>query len=311
MRAWIFPGQGSQYPGMGRDLFVKHREAREVFEKADEVLGFDLSSIMFDGSEEDLRLTEITQPAILTHSIAAATVLKYKGLSPDLVAGLRLGEFSAMVSADIMDFEVAVKLVQIRGRAMQSEIHPDAGSMAAIIGMETETVEEFCKRVSRDNEVIIANYNCPGQIVISGLTEAVESVVKLCIEFGARKAVKLPVSAPFHSKYMEPVGNVLREFLSNVEIRKPAIPIISNVTGDLLPDDPEEIKKMIALQAYSSVRWEQSVRKLMEMRTQDFLEVGPGKALSGFVRRIDRRIPSNTTEGQDLDELAREMISIG
>lgn len=311
MKTWLFPGQGSQHSGMGKDLFHKNDIARKIFEKANRVLEYDLCSLMFEGGDEELKLTEITQPAILTHSVAIARVLQDKGLSPDMVAGLSLGEFSAMVLANVISFEDALKLVQLRGRAMQSEIAPDVGSMAAIIGMKTEDIEEFCYRVSQNEEVIIANYNCPGQIVVSGLTEAVDKVVELCTGAGARKAVKLPVSAPFHSKYMEPVGKVLTNFLSTIEIRKPSIPVVSNVTSEILPDDPEEIKKLIALQAYSSVRWEQSVRKMLEMGSTEFIEVGPGKSLTGFMKRIDRKIPAKITEGQDLEELSRELITIG
>lgn len=311
MRTWLFPGQGSQHSGMGKNLFLKYDIARETFEKANKVLEYDLCSLMFNGKDEELKLTEITQPAILTHSVAIARVLMEKGISPDIVAGLSLGEFSAMVLANVINFEDALKLVQLRGRAMQSEIAPDVGSMAAIIGMKTEDIEEFCYRVSQSEEVIIANYNCPGQIVVSGLTEAVDNVVRLCTEAGARKAIKLPVSAPFHSKYMEPVGKVLTDFLSTIEIRKPSIPVISNVTSDILPDDPEEIKKLIALQAYSSVRWEQSMKKILEMGATEFIEVGPGKSLTGFMKRIDRKVSATTTEEQNLEELARELISVG
>ncbi|MBO8167477.1 MAG: [acyl-carrier-protein] S-malonyltransferase [Thermotogae bacterium] len=297
MKAWIFPGQGAQYVGMGKDLY-NHHIARGFMSRACEALGIDLLNLMLEGPEEELTLTENAQPAILLHSVATAELLRMNRQYPDIVAGFSLGEFSALVVARVFSFHDALRLVRLRGKAMQEAVAPGVGSMAAIIGLEAIQIEAICKEVSPEEEVIIANYNAPGQVTISGIKEKVLQVLERAKAMGARRAVELKVSAPFHTKYMLNASEKLRKALREIEIKPPKIPVISNVTGEPFPDDPVEIRELIAKQACSPVRWESSVRKMVAMGASFFLEVGPGKVLTGLNRRIDRRVVTDFTDGR-------------
>ncbi|KUK81144.1 ACP S-malonyltransferase [Mesotoga sp. Brook.08.YT.4.2.5.1] len=309
MVAWIFPGQGSQYVGMGKTLFEESAIIREFIGLSGRMLGFDMLRLMLEGPESELTLTQNAQPAILSVSIALSDFLSERGAKPDIVAGLSLGEFSALTVAGSLEYADALRLVRLRGIAMQEAIPPGEGIMAAIIGLPNEAVEKICLEISSEEEVIVANYNCPGQVVVSGTTEKVRLVTSMALEAGARKCVELSVSAPFHSRFLQPVGDVLRDFLKDVKVSPPKIPVISNVTGDFFPEDPEEIKELIISQAYKPVKWEQSIRRMIQLGSDRFIEVGPGKVLSGFMKKIDRNVSISTTDCESL-EVIREFQEI-
>ena len=285
--AYLFPGQGSQFIGMGKDHYDSNPEFAEYVNQANEVLGIDLKSIMFEGPEETLKQTEYTQPAIFLHSVA---LFKTLGANPDMVAGHSLGEFSALVACGAVRFEDALKIVRRRGELMQQAGTQNPGTMAAIIGMEDAAVENVCDEATKatGKEVIAANYNCPGQLVISGYVEAVEKAVELAKEQGARMAMMLPVSGAFHSSLMQPALDGLREQLENLEINKPACPIYSNYTAKPTTD-PEEIRSNLLDQLLNPVRWTQTLVNMMEDGANSFVEVGPGKVLQGLVKRTNRK----------------------
>ena len=280
-KAYVFPGQGSQFPGMAKDLYENNASAREMLEKANDILGFRITYIMFDGTAEDLKQTRVTQPAIFLHSVLLARCLP--DFRPDMVAGHSLGEFSALVAAGAMDFEEGLKLVAIRAEAMQKACEKVPGTMAAVLALETSKVEEIC--ASCEGVVVAANYNCEGQIVISGEKEAVEEACAKMKEAGAKRALTLPVGGAFHSPLMEPARTELAEGIEKARFSTPVCPIYQNVTA-LPSTDPAEIKANLLAQLTSPVRWTQSVRNMIADGAGSFVELGPGKVLQGLVAKI-------------------------
>ena len=288
-KAYIFPGQGSQFPGMAKDLYENNGEARAMLEKADEILGFRITDIMFEGTAEDLKQTKVTQPAIFLHSVLLAKCLP--GFAPDMTAGHSLGEFSALVAAGAMDFEEGLKLVSIRAQAMQKACEAAPGSMAAVIALQTEKVEEICKAVSSEGSsgtVRPANSNCEGQIVISGDTAAVEEACIRMKEAGAKRALVLPVGGAFHSPLMEPAREELAEGISKATFHTPSCPVYQNVTARP-STDPEEMKSNLLAQLTAPVLWTQSVRNMLADGADHFIELGPGKVLQGLVAKTADR----------------------
>ncbi|HXO35274.1 MAG TPA: ACP S-malonyltransferase [Candidatus Acidoferrales bacterium] len=285
--AFIFPGQGSQTVGMGKELFDKYPIARQTFEEADDALGYKLSQVCFAGPEEQLRLTEITQPAILTISIAALRVLEGCVPKPSFVAGHSLGEYSAHVASGTMTFADAVRTVRNRGKYMQEAVPVGVGAMAAILGMELEKVAAVCRDAAQGEVCAPANINSPEQIVISGNTAAVERGTKLADERGAKRAKILPVSAPFHCALMKPAQDRLEADLNNLKMQKPAYPVVCNVEASLVSDELRARETLVA-QVTGAVKWEQSMRLLIESGAETFVEIGPGKVLCGLMRQIDR-----------------------
>lgn len=280
-KSYVFPGQGSQFPGMAKTLYEKNATAHEMLEKANEILGFRITDIMFDGTAEDLKQTKVTQPAIFLHSVVLAKCLP--DFQPDMVAGHSLGEFSALVAAGAMDFEEGLKLVAIRAQAMQKACEAVPGTMAAVIRLATEKVEEICAET--EGVVVAANYNCEGQIVISGEKEAVEAACIKMKEAGARRALVLPVGGAFHSPLMEPARAELAEGIEKTEFHTPICPVYQNVTAKP-STDPVEIKANLLAQLTSPVRWTQSVVNMLSDGADHFIELGPGNVLQGLVSKI-------------------------
>lgn len=281
--AYLFPGQGSQFVGMGKELYDSNPHAAKYFDDANEILGIDLKTIMFEGPQEKLTQTEFTQPAIFLHSLA---LFKTLGATPDMVAGHSLGEFSALVACGAVSFEDALKIVRRRGELMQKAGTDNPGTMAAVIGMEDEAVEKVCAQATEETgkEVIAANYNCPGQLVISGYQEAVEKAVELAKENGARMAKLLPVSGAFHSSLMQPAYDGLKDQLQKLDISETNCPIYSNYTAEATTD-PEEIRSNLLNQLLNPVRWTQTLNNMSSDGANAFVEVGPGKVLQGLVKR--------------------------
>lgn len=289
-KAYIFPGQGSQYPGMAKELYENNAEAHELLEKANEILGFRITDIMFEGSADDLKQTKVTQPAIFLHSVLVAKCLP--DFAPDMVAGHSLGEFSALVAAGAMDFEEGLKLVSIRAQAMQKACEANPGTMAAVLMLSAEKIEEICASFSptpsegeNPGVVVAANYNCEGQVVISGEVAAVEKACALMKEAGARRALPLPVGGAFHSPLMEPARAELAEAIEKAVFHTPVCPVYQNVTA-LPTTDPSEIKANLLAQLTSPVRWTQSVQNMLKDGADHFIELGPGKVLQGLVAKI-------------------------
>ncbi|MGA9043031.1 MAG: ACP S-malonyltransferase [Terriglobales bacterium] len=285
--AFLFPGQGSQAIGMGKELAEKYPLARQTFEEADAALGYKLSQLCFDGPEDQLRLTEITQPAILTASVAAYRVLTEKGLKPNFVAGHSLGEYSAHVAAGTFNFADAVRTVRNRGKYMQEAVPVGVGAMAAILGMDFDKLTALCTDAAQGEVCEPANINSPGQIVISGHATAINRAIKLAEERGAKRAVLLPVSAPFHCSLMKPAQDRLATDLHALQFQNPSIPVVCNVDATSI-EDAERSRDALIRQVTGSVKWEQSIRLLIDRGVQTFVEVGPGKVLWGLMRQIDR-----------------------
>lgn len=279
-KAYIFPGQGSQFPGMAKELYQSNEIARQMLDRANEVLGFRITDIMFEGTAEDLKQTKVTQPAIFLHSVVLAKCLP--DFCPDMVAGHSLGEFSALVAAGAMDFEEGLRLVAIRAQAMQKACEAVPGTMAAVLALPTETVEEICGSI--DGTVVAANYNCEGQIVISGEKSAVEEACIKMKEAGAKRALPLQVGGAFHSPLMEPARAELAEGIAKAQFSTPVCPVYQNVTA-MPSTDPEEIKANLLAQLTAPVRWTQSVRNMIADGAYEFIEVGPGNVLQGLVKK--------------------------
>lgn len=287
--AFLFPGQGSQFVGMAHDLYDRETLARERFHEAKEILGFDLADVCFNGPVDVLQLTANTQPAILVHSVIACELLRVRGLTPLAVAGHSLGEYSALVVSGCMPFADAVRLVHLRGRFMQEAVPVGVGAMAAILGLDHTQVEMACVEVIDDGVVQPANYNCPGQIVISGHAAAVRRAMARCLEHGAMKVMELPVSAPFHSALMEPAAERLQPEIHSVAFADMQVPVISNVEARPF-GSKVRVPKLLVDQVTAPVRWQESVEVLIQMGVESVVEVGPGKVLSALMRRIDRKI---------------------
>lgn len=279
-QAYVFPGQGAQFSGMGKDLYENNELAKSMFDKADEILGFPITQVMFSGSDEELKQTKVTQPAVFLHSVILAKVL---GVKPDGVAGHSLGEFSALVVAGALSFEDGLRLVAKRAMAMQKCCENQPGGMAAILGLEDETIEQVCEGV--DGVVVAANYNCPGQLVISGADEAVDAACVKLKEAGARRALRLPVGGAFHSPLMEAARAELEQAISEVEFHTPVCPIYQNV--DALPQsEPEVIKANIIAQLTAPVRWTQIAKNMIADGYDNFVELGPGAVLQGLIKKV-------------------------
>ena len=281
MKAFMFPGQGSQFPGMAKELYETNPTAREMFDRANEILGFDITEIMFDGTAEDLKQTKVTQPAVFLHSVILAKCSP--DFKPDMVAGHSLGEFSALTAAGALDFEDGLRLVSIRAHAMQKACEANPGTMAAILALPAETIEAVCAEV--DGIVVPANYNCEGQIVISGAVDAVAEASEKLKAAGAKRALILPVGGAFHSPLMQPAAEELAAGIESVEFKTPVCPVYQNVTA-LPTTDPAEIKKNLLAQLTAPVRWTQSVMNMVEDGAASFTESGPGKVLQGLVSKI-------------------------
>lgn len=287
--AFIFPGQGSQQVGMGAELAGAAGSSKTFYEAADAALGFALSKLMLEGPQEELTLTYNAQPALLTTGVMIAKQLMEQGIKPDYTAGHSLGEYSAFVTSEVITFEDAVQIVHKRGLYMDEAVPAGEGAMAAILGMESAALAQVCEEVSASGLTVqLANLNCPGQIVISGTKEGVEKAGSLAKERGAKRAIPLTVSGPFHSSLMQPAAQKLAAAIEEVEMKEPAIPVVSNVTSVLL-EEVAEIKKEMIDQVSSPVQWEQNVKTLLELGVDIFIECGPGKVLSGLVKKIDRK----------------------
>jgi [acyl-carrier-protein] S-malonyltransferase len=307
--AYLFPGQGSQFVGMGKDLAEKYGEARQTFEEADDTLGYKLSTLCFEGPEDQLRLTEITQPAILTASVAALRVIETRIPKASYVAGHSLGEYSAHVASGTFSFADAVRTVRNRGKYMQEAVPVGVGAMAAILGMDLDKVTAVCRDAAQGEVCAPANINSPEQIVISGNTAAVERAAKLADERGAKRAKILPVSAPFHCSLMKPAQDRLEADLDKLELKKPVYPVACNVDAELITDDLRA-RDTLLRQVTGSVKWEQCVRLLITQGVQTFIEVGPGKVLWGLMRQIDRsktslNVGDDPTLAKTLESLAK------
>ncbi len=301
--AFLFPGQGAQYPGMGRDFYNRYPEARAVFEQAADILGPNLIDAIFSGSEEQLQQTRFAQPAILTVSTAIYRVLSSLGFKASGFAGLSLGEYGALVAAESLSFESALPLVQKRGIYMQEAVPLDQGKMAAIMGLDHSNVENICREAQSEGVVSPANYNCPGQIVISGQKEAVDRAIKLASKGGAKRITELKVSAPFHCALLNPVEEKMAAELEKVTIKKVSVPVISNVTAEFTLE-PEQIKQNLIIQVSNPILWEQSIRRLISAGITSFIGLGPGTSLSRLMKRIAPEFETFAVEKVDqVDQL--------
>lgn len=290
MKAYVFPGQGAQFVGMGKDLYEKSEQAKELFEKANEILGFRITDLMFEGTDEDLKQTNVTQPAIFLHSVILAKTLG-EDFKPEMVAGHSLGEFSALVAAGALSFEDGLRLVQQRADAMQKACEIESSTMAAILGLEDEIVETVCNEI--EEVVVPANYNSPGQIVISGSIAGVEKACEILKEKGAKRALMLKVGGAFHSPLMEPARVKLEKAIEETPFNQPICSIYQNVNAEAT-DSPEVIKANLIAQLTSPVRWTQTVKNMIAGGATSFTESGPGKVLQGLVKKVDRKMPTQS-----------------
>lgn len=288
--AFIFPGQGAQSVGMGQDAFNAVPSARDMFQTADDKLGFSLSSIIFNGPDEELKQTANTQPALLTTSMAYLEAIRGTGIKPDFVAGHSLGEYSALVCAGVLTFEAAVSIVRARGEYMEAAVPGGQGSMAAVLGAERQALAELCSSITADGHVVeLANMNCPGQIVISGSAEGVAAAVERVKEAGGKRAIPLEVSGPFHSSLMKDAAGRLGDKLETATFQSPAVPVVANVTARPV-EDASEIRGLLVEQVYSPVLWQDSVEWMIAQGVDTFVEIGPGSVLSGLIRKIDKTV---------------------
>lgn len=292
MKAFVFPGQGAQFVGMGKDLYDINPVAKKLFDKADEILGFSITNVMFNGTDDELKQTKVTQPAVFLHSVATALCLGDE-FKPSMVAGHSLGEFSALVAAGALSFEDGLRLVSTRAMAMQKACEAAPGTMAAVIGLADDVIENICAEISNGDEVVVAaNYNCPGQLVISGTVEAVNAACAKLKEAGAKRALPLKVGGAFHSPLMAPAKDELQKAIEATEFKTPCCPVYQNVDGKPYTD-PAKIKANLIAQLTSSVRWTESVKNMIADGADDFTECGPGKALQGMIGRIDKSVSAH------------------
>lgn len=302
---FIFSGQGAQYNNMGKELYDNFEICKEVFENANKALGLSITDICFN-EDERLNETEYTQPAILTMSYAIFKLMEEKGIKADYMAGLSLGEYSALCASGAMDFEETVSLVRKRGKFMTEAVPSGVGAMSAVMNMEEEIIKEALKEASTETELaMIANYNAPGQIVIAGHLQAIERAEKILAEKGAKRVIRLNVSGPFHTSLLKPASEKLETELNNISINEPKVPVITNLTGDIVSN----IKETLVKQVMSPVKWEQSIKKIIENGVDTFIELGPGKTLSSFVKKIDRSV--NVYNVEDLASLEKTCKGIG
>lgn len=289
--AFVFPGQGAQYAGMGKEFYDNFSESKEIFNRANEALGFDIAKLCFEGPDEKLSVTKITQPAILTVCMAIYQIIrKNTHTNPVVMAGLSLGEYAALTASDAIDFETAVKLVYNRGNYMQNAVPVGEGGMAALMGCTDEDAINFCKHVTNNCDLLEpANFNCPGQIAVGGKSSAIEYALKESLNFNIRKSVKLQVSAPFHTSMLKPAGIKLKEDLKKIKFAKPSCDVISNVDTEYY-GDKNEIANKLEKQVYNPVKWESCVRKMIADGVDTFIEIGPGKSLCGFIKKIDKNV---------------------
>lgn len=290
MKAYVFPGQGAQFIGMGKDLYEQSAVAKEMFEKANEILGFEITSIMFEGTDEQLKETKVTQPAIFLHSTILAKVMGDR-FQPDMVAGHSLGEFSALVASGVLSFEDGLRLVSQRAQAMQKACEKEPSTMAAVLGLEDEVVEQICEDI--DEVVVAANYNCPGQLVISGSLKGVELACSKATEAGAKRALVLPVGGAFHSPLMEPAREELASAIENTTFKDGVCPIYQNVAAKAVSDS-SEIKNNLVAQLTAPVSWTQTMKQMIADGCEEVIEVGPGKVLQGLFKKIDRKFPTSS-----------------
>ena len=304
--AFVFPGQGSQKVGMGKDFFDNYACAKKVFEEADEALGFSITKMCFEGPEEDLRLTKYTQPAILTCSVAALAVMRENGLACEAAGGHSLGEYSALVAAGVMSLQDAVVAVHKRGEFMQDAVPVGEGAMAAVMGLTPDEIVAVCQNVEAEcgEAVQAVNFNCPGQVVIAGATKAVDKAAEALKAAGAKRAIPLPVSAPFHSTLMKPAAERLKAVLDKIEFRDAKFPVVANVTAEPVVK-AEKIRALLVKQAASPVKWEMSMLRMIKGGFDTFVEVGPGKVLTGFTRKIDRTM--NALNVEDITSLEKTL----
>jgi [acyl-carrier-protein] S-malonyltransferase len=288
--AFVFPGQGAQSVGMGKDIYTSDAAAKRIFDAADVALGFELSRIIFEGPEEELKQTYHTQPALLTTSIAYLELFKRNGIQPDYVAGHSLGEYSALVAAGVLSFEEAVRTVRARGQFMEQAVPGGQGAMAAVLGAERESLQQLCEAITKEVGVVeLANLNCPGQIVVSGSKEGVQALVERGKEAGAKRAIPLEVSGPFHSSLMKPASEKLAEVLAGLSMQPAQVPVVANVTAAPV-EDPSAVKQLLIDQVHSSVLWEDSVAWLISQGVDTFIEIGSGSVLAGLIKKIDRSV---------------------
>lgn len=301
--AFVFPGQGAQYVGMGKEFYNEFQFVKNLFHEADNILGFKISEMILNGDEKELSKTENTQPALLIVSTAILTLLKEKNINPDMVAGLSLGEYSALVCAGALSFKDGLMLVRKRGELMAKAMPEGKGAMAAILGAKKENVEKLCEKSSCKGIIEIANYNCPGQIVISGAREAIGYAIEISREFGVLRAIPLKVSGAFHCSLLDDASKKLQLELENIEINELKIPYVTNVTGEVVSNN-KNIKNLLKNGVKSSVLWEQSVNEMINNDVDIFIEVGSGKVLSGFIKKINRKVKVLNTENlQDFNEV--------